>query len=194
MKRILALLLWVLPITCSTVILAENGTSHGAYSQKAREYHLKAAFLRYVAKFVEWPKDSMQEGVINLCVIGQVPYFEGINSINGKIVNHRTIVVSKIREPEEAKEGRCQILFVAQTEEDNIEHIVSTLKDLPILKFGDMENFSGRGGDMNFYIANNRLAIMANMALVDKERMKVNPEMIRLITITPGSQTQTSAT
>lgn len=157
----------------------------GEYSPESREYHLKAAFLRYVAKFVEWPISTLPESTITICILGLVPSYEALNSLNGKDANTRSIVVTKIIDLNEAKVGQCQILFVSKTEEDNIKQIVDHTKDQPILTFGDMENFAQKGGNMNFYIANNRLAIMINPPTVEKSQLKISPRMLRLVTIVP---------
>lgn len=156
----------------------------GEYSPVSREYHLKAAFLRYVAKFVEWPAESLSAGVINICVLGLVPSYEALSSINGKEVNDRTIVISKIGEVNEAK-GKCQILFITKTEEDNVKKIISAVQGLPILSFGDMEHFAEAGGDMNFYVLNNRLAIMINPPQVEKARLKISERMLKVVTVVP---------
>lgn len=154
------------------------------YSPESREYHLKAAFLRYVAKFVEWPESSLSESAINICVLGQVPSFQGLNSINGKIVNDRTLTVQKITKVEEAY-NHCQILFITKTEQDNMKAILTAIQNKPILGFGDMDGFAEAGGAMNFYIVNNRLAIMTNLPAVEKAGLKINPRMLRLVTIVP---------
>lgn len=152
----------------------------------AREYHLKAAFLRYVAKFVEWPADVIPEGKINICVLGQVPYYKGIDSINGKVVNDREINVQKVASIEDAqKDNQCQILYVAKTEANNMEAIIKELQDKPILGFGDMDKFAESGGDMNFYIMNNRLAIMINPPAVERSKLKISPRMLKLVTVIP---------
>lgn len=156
-------------------------------SQASREYHLKGAFLRYVAKYVGWPSNAIQGNTINLCVLGQVPVFEGINSINGKIVNDRPIQVTKVLSVEDAKSSHCQIVFVARTESDNISAIIDAFKDTPILGFGDMETYAQTGGAMNFYIANNHLAIMTNMPAVEKAKLTIDPQMLKLVTFVPRS-------
>jgi hypothetical protein len=161
------------------------GDAGGTLSVESREYHLKAAFLRYVAKFVDWPSDAIPVDKINICVLGQVPNFKAINSINGKVVNDRAINITKVLQANDAK-GTCQILFVTKTEEENVSNIVSTLNGLPILSFGDMENFAAKGGNMNFYIANNRLAIMINPPSVDKAKLKINPRMLKVVTVVPN--------
>lgn len=155
-----------------------------ALPKAAREYHLKAAFLRYVAKFVEWPSESLSEGIINICVIGQVPYYKGVDSINGKVIDDKKLNVLKIDKLTDV-EKKCQILFVAKTETDNIDNIIQAIQDKPVLGFGDMDLFAEKGGDMNFYIMNNRLAIMINPPAVERSQLKISPRMLKLVTVVP---------
>lgn len=164
---------------------AATTTSGGEYSPESREYHLKAAFLRYVAKFVEWPSEALTPGVTNICILGLVPSLEALNSINGKMIDERSLVISRIRSVNEAKSNHCQILFVTKTEEERSKEIINVVQNEPILAFGDMEKFAEKGGDMNFYIANNRLAIMINPPAVEKSRLKISPRMLRLVTVVP---------
>lgn len=162
-----------------------NETDAQGYSPEVREYHLKAAFLRYVAKFVEWPDEVLPPGTINLCVLGLVPSFEALNSINGKIVNDRAIAITKIPNLTGAKSQQCQILFVTKTEEDKVNDVIKATQNESILSYGDMENFAQAGGCMNFYILNNRLAIMINPPAVAKAKLKIDPRMLRLVTVVP---------
>jgi len=168
----------------SSAAPAGDASTTGEYSPQSREYHLKAAFLRYVAKFVDWPAGAITSGSINICILGLVPSFEAINSINGKDANDKTITITKILDLKAAK-GHCHILFVSKTEEDNIKKIVSTVQDLPILTFGDMDHFAEKGGDMNFYVLNNRLAIMINPSSVEKAHLKIGERMLKVVTILP---------
>lgn len=159
-----------------------SGSSN--YTPESREYHLKAAFLRYVAKFVEWPESALSESSINICVLGQVASFEGLNSINNKTVGDRTLAVSKIAKVSDAF-NHCQILFVTKTEQENMKDIIAAIQNKPILGFGDVDGFAEAGGAMNFYIVNNRLAIMTNLPAVEKAGLTINPRMLRLVTIIP---------
>lgn len=182
----------VIPVVFATPATKEAPTTggeaaadtSGEYSPQSREYHLKAAFLRYVAKFVEWPAGAISTGTVNICILGLIPSFEAINSINGKDVNDKTIAISKIAAINEAK-GHCHILFVTKTEEDNIKNIVTEVQNLPILTFGDMEHFAEKGGDMNFYVLNNRLAIMINPPSVEKAHLKIGERMLKVVTVVP---------
>ncbi|MGD9591221.1 MAG: YfiR family protein, partial [Candidatus Berkiella sp.] len=107
-----------------------------------------------------------------------------LSSIDGKVVNDRTIAISKISDVSEAK-GKCQILFITKTEQDNLKKIIKAVDDLPILAFGDMEHFAEQGGDMNFYILNNRLAIMINPPSVERSKLKISERMLKVVTVVP---------
>lgn len=150
----------------------------------AREYHLKAAFLRYVAKFVEWPAAAQAAGTVNICVLGLLPSFDGLNSINGKAIDDRMITVNRISNVGEAV-GKCQLVFITKTQENNVKDIITSIGTQPILDFGDMEHFAEKGGDMNFYILNNRLAIMINPPAVEKSQLKINDRMMKVVTVVP---------
>lgn len=192
-RQVACLVLFISSLSCtyaSTIngdhsdSLTEEASIISSLPKEAREYHLKAAFLRYVAKFVEWPSESGGQGIINICILGQVPYYKGIDSINGKMIDEKQLKVFKIANLERIEE-QCQILFVAKTEANNIENIIQVIQDKPVLGFGDMDHFAEKGGDMNFYIVNNRLSIMINPPAVEKSHLKISPRMLKLVTIVP---------
>jgi len=168
------------------VVLSSISYTFTSYANinDAREYHLKAAFLRYVAKFVTWPENAIPETAINICVLGEIPAFSGLNSINGKLVNDRSIVIRTIPRLDVAK-GNCQILYLAKDQYPNTKAVLDYTDKLPILTFGDDEGFAIEGGGMNFYVVNNRMAIMINQETVANSNLKIHPRMLRLVTITP---------
>tara|TARA_R110002110_G_scaffold195770_1_gene405409 strand:+ start:6656 stop:7231 length:576 start_codon:yes stop_codon:yes gene_type:complete len=168
-------------ILCSAI-------ASGSSKREAREYHLKAAFLRYVAKFVEWPESVLVDRKLNVCVLGNIPYYKAIDSIHGKVVNGLELTVFKVSDAATSIDKNCQILFVAKTEEDNTTTIIDAIKNKPILSFGDMDNFAEQGGDMNFYIMNNRLAIMINPPAIEQASLTISPRMMRLVTVLPSMQ------
>jgi hypothetical protein len=172
----------IVAATFAVIMLASQLVYAG--KQESREYHLKAAFLRYVAKFVEWPEGAIPESEVNICILGQIPSFKGLRSINGKVVNDREIKVSKISNYKDA-EGQCQLMFVAKTEIEDSQEIIDFYRNKPILTFGDIDDFARKGGGMNFYIMNNRLAIMINPPSMDDAGLKISPRMLRLVTVVP---------
>ena len=179
------------PITYS----AEAPQSDPAKEEKvkqlniSREYHLKAAFLRYVVEFVEWPKDAISESAVTICVYGGIPSLDGLNSINGKIVNNRTILIRPIPKLEIIKNEKqaCQMLYLGEVKAPSLEAIVTEMKNLPVLTFGDKAGLAEKGGSMNFYVANNRMGIMINQETVADNQLKINPRMLKLVTVFPDA-------
>ena len=152
-----------------------------------REYRLKAAFLRYAVEFVEWPPEAIPESAINICIYGDIPSLEGINAINGKIVNNRSIVIRTIQKLDIVKSGKqeCQILYLGDTKGAKLSSIIQEMKNLPVLTFGDKEGLAEKGGGMNFYSVNKRLGIMINQETIAKNKLNINPRMLKLVTIIP---------
>lgn len=157
----------------------------------SREYHLKAAFLRYVAKFVTWPENFEPEDSINICTYGEVPSLKGINSINGRIVKEKPLIVRPVVKLNQSK--NCQVLFITKDKEGETKSIITTLKGSPVLGFGDMEGFAEDGGAMNFYIVNNRMAIMINKATLEESKLEVAPRMLKLVTVVPNVDSEPDA-
>ncbi|MFO1257343.1 MAG: YfiR family protein [Gammaproteobacteria bacterium] len=170
---------------------AQASTPTKEDAQVAREYFLKAAFLRYVVKYVEWPKDALPELSYNLCIIGDVPSFKGINSVNGKMVDNRSIIVQPVRTVEQA-EKNCQILFISPSLSKQSAEIVEKLKNSKTLAFGDFDDFAKNGGDMNFFIMNNRMAIMINPPAVYQKGLKISEKMLKLVAVVPDLEGEES--
>lgn len=159
-------------------------------SDISREYHLKAAFLRYVAEFVQWPKDAISDSAVTICVYGDIPSLDGLNSINGKVVNNRSIVIRTIPNVDIAKNENkaCQMLYVGDSKKPTLESIINEMKNLPVLTFGDKAGLAEKGGTMNFYVSNNRMGIMINQETVTQNKLEINPRMLKLVTVFPDAR------
>lgn len=150
-----------------------------------REYYLKAAFLQYVSRSVEWPEDALDEN-INVCVLGDIPSKKGIDSVDGRPAQSKTIKVLYIDDYQKAVEPKaCQILYVTNSEKNSMKKIIQSTQGKPILTFGDMEGFAEEGGTMNFYVLNNRMAIMINLEATADSELVLNEKMLQLFTIIP---------
>lgn len=174
--------------------LAASKTASTSENEKkaniSREYYLKAAFLRYVVEFVTWPQNTIPDTAVNICVYGDIPYLDGLNSINGKIVNNRSIVIRTIPNVNIAKNDKlaCQILYLGATKKPTLESVIQEMKNLPIITFGDQAGLAEKGGTMNFYISNNKMGIMINQDTVAQNKLQINPRMLRLVTIFPDTR------
>lgn len=166
------------------------GLAQAELPKEVRESYLKGAFLRYAARLVQWPKEAIPGNEFTICVLGQVDYYKGLESIDNKSAEDYILKLKKIQSLSEANQN-CQILYVTNTEKDNQDKIIKALRKKPILGFSDIEDFAKHGGAMNFYEVNNRLAIQVNTIALNESNLKINPRMLKLVTIVPDLHEKT---
>src|SRR6185436_6519403 len=87
-----------------------------AQTGSEREYELKAAVLYHIIEYVEWPKDSTpaDPGAIHIGLLGNIPYAEAMQVLNGKTLQGRKLIVKRIEKPQDA--GECQVVFISSSE------------------------------------------------------------------------------
>ncbi|HEV7219578.1 MAG TPA: YfiR family protein [Terriglobales bacterium] len=165
-------------------LLSVGGTSARAQDSPSVEYQVKAAFLFNFAKFVDWPPGSYQDEKtpITICVFGYDPFGSALDEIiRGKSINNRELVKRRIDKAGELK--TCQIVFVSAREDKFLSEILSNLKGVSALVVGEGENFAERGGEIQFYLENNRVRFAINVDAVQRARLNVSSKLLALAKI-----------
>lgn len=165
-------------------LLSVGGTSARAQDSPSVEYQVKAAFLFNFAKFVDWPPGSYQDEKtpITICVFGYDPFGSALDEIiRGKSINNRELVKRRIDKAGELK--TCQIVFVSAREDKFLLEILSNLKGVSALVVGEGENFAERGGEIQFYLENNRVRFAINVDAVQRARLNVSSKLLALAKI-----------
>ena len=110
-------------------------------AQEANEQLLKVAFIYNFAKFTTWP-DSVfadSKAPITFCVIGKHEFGTAFDSVQGKSVGGRTVVVKYLSSYRDKDE--CQVVYVAPSEKSRLLKIVSTSKEIHALTVSDIDGF-----------------------------------------------------
>ena len=107
-----------------------------------REYNVKAAFLYNFAKFIEWPAAENRLPHIVLGVVGDNPFGPILEqALRGKTVRRKKIQIKRfagIRDLE-----LCDILFVNLADKNQLEAVLSVVKETPVLTVGTAWIFCG---------------------------------------------------
>ncbi len=146
----------------------------------AEEYELKAAFLFNIAKFAEWPTDAFGEAdsPIVVAIVGRDPFGARLDQLlQGQIVNGRHLRVERVATIGELRE--VHIVFLNGVPVDAIRSGVLTV--------GDGKDFCSRGGMIALRIQNERLAMEVNLTAVNRGRLKLSAQLLKLATITGGA-------
>ncbi len=146
----------------------------------SREYLIKAAILFNFAKFAAWPETAFSHpgAPLRICVLGDDPFGEALDSLNGKLVRHRPLATKRIASVEGAPQ--CHILFVSASEESRIPAILDYVGKLPILTVADMSRFANSGGIIALKEVENRSRIEINLGAAEQAGLKLSSKLLRL--------------
>jgi hypothetical protein len=172
-------LLPILCFLCTAVISYPARASEPSMS----EYLLKAAFIYNIAKFVEWPPGSFESEKTPLvfCVLGKDPFGYSLNTIDGKIVQGRTLTVRHVDRIEELR--ACHILFISSSETNRLPQVLQSLKDSKVLTVSDIPHFAQNGGIINLITLDNKINMEINVTAADKARMQISSKLLKLARI-----------
>ncbi len=170
----------VLNKTRCLVLLLAAGQMGGA--QGIDEYRVKAAFLYNFAKFIEWPGDAFKSAAdpITICVLGN-PFGDRLeNTVNGKEIGGRRLMVREISDVAEA--AGCHILFVS-ADKKRLAELLGRVKASPILTVGEAGHFAAAGGVIGFKLEGGKVRIEINTFAADRARLRISSKLLSLAEI-----------
>lgn len=142
---------------------------------------IKAAYLRYIAKFTTWPAQRFEnEGSpIVICIVGEDPYGVRQNLLEithmkellaeGRLPEIRRLTYippskGKSENPEKARDHitfiknlrACHMLFLTSSKEGQWSELRRIIDDFPIMMVSEIEGFSTSGGMIEFVVAHRK--------------------------------------
>ena len=142
------------------------------------EYRLKAAFVYNFIAYTEWPYDLGSD--VNLCLIGNHPFGEEIDSLDGRHVNQYHVAV-KIKAQSDNLQD-CEAVFVSSDAIIYLPKILQKLNDNPVLTIADTESAIDRGIMLNIRIAHEKLFFEANQKSARNAGLMLSAKLLRLAT------------
>ena len=167
----------------TTLLLAilHGAVSGSLHAASASEYEVKAAFIYNFTRFVKWPQ-ARASGPLEICVMGKDPFGRAIDeAVAGKQVDGRDVTVTRLEAIEKAK--ACEVLFIAASEERELERILEAVADAPVLTVGDFNDFAERGGMINLTKQGNHIRFQINVDALERARLRASSQLLRLATI-----------
>lgn len=153
-------------------------TAHGQ-EKEIGEYDVKTAFLYNVVKFVEWPDTSLDNNsTVTIYILGDAPFGSALDTIRGKTIKGKTVVVKKTNSLNMLKNG--DILFISNSEKERLEQILNRISRLPILTVGDTESFAKNGVIVNFYIEDKKIRFEINIEAANRAGLRISSNLLKL--------------
>jgi hypothetical protein len=162
------------------------GTAAGfAQIGTQREYELKAGVLYHIIEYVEWPKGALSNTppAIQIGLLGQIPFAEALEVLNGKTIQGRQLVVKRLTDPQAT--AQCQVLFIGASEKSRIPEIVAEVKDRPVLTVSEVDGFAEQGGMVNLVAGPNRIVMEINREVANRARLSMSSQLLKLAKVFP---------
>ncbi len=150
------------------------------------EYALKAAYLSNFAQSVKWPKATFADdnSPIVVGVLGSDPFGSTLeDATRGKTVSGRTLVVKRFNnfDKEKLDELRnCQILFIANSEQDNVREILEGLKGSPLLTVSEINQFPKLGGIIQFIQEGDSIGLAMNPKTAMGVKLRLSSQLMKV--------------
>ena len=154
-----------------------------AESSVVTEYHVKAAFLYNFSRFVNWPQPIEQ--TFKICVIGENPFGQLLDTLIGKSVHDSILVVEEHSTAENAHD--CQMAYISPSLEKNIDAVLTELKKHPTLTVSDINGFTHAGGMIELNLVGNKVNFAINTSAADTAGLSISSKLLNLATnVTAG--------
>jgi hypothetical protein len=153
------------------------------------EYAVKAAYLFNFAKFVEWPAGTFdsENSPIIIGVLGEDPFDGDLDrTIEGRSVNGHPIRLKRFGafdETQTFKLQKCQILFIAYSEKDNIKEILEAMSGANVLTVSEIEKFPLLGGMILFDQEGQRIILAINLEAAQKAKLAISSKLLQVAKI-----------
>lgn len=132
----------------------------------ANEYTAKAASLVLLPDYVKWPAPAGSPPTVG--ILGDDPFGGALDKLNPK----------RSKNIEDLKD--CQIVFVANSERDNVGAILESLAGANVLTVGESEGFAKRGGVIGFVVEGNQVRFEINTGAARQAGLKLDLRLLKL--------------
>lgn len=155
-----------------------SAEARDATQVQAEEEKIEAAFIWQFLQFIEFPKVAAQDTfVIGFIGTSRVETFFAEIIRQKQFQDGRTIELRHLNSLDEI--ARCNVLFVAPSENAKLTQVLSKARGRGILTIGRDDEFLSRGGMMNFYIENTRIRFEYNTEEIVSSKLHFSSQLLR---------------
>lgn len=146
---------------------------------RVEEYEARAAFLLSLAKFTEWPAETLPPGEpFVIGVLGEGPLTSALESLAPPILQGHRVIIRTYRTASEVQP--CAILYFPATEERHLGGLQSRLAGHGVLTVGETSFFLGSGGIVQVFSEDGRLRFALNRTALDRSKLRMSAQVQRL--------------
>jgi len=162
-------------ILFSLILLSESSS---AQSVRKAEYLLKSINIYKICKFIEWPESNKESDYFVISIIGDLPEGIKIEIPPDKLIAKKRVLVKHLTHVNQA-EG-SNVLFICESEKNNIKKILNFTKNIAVLTIGDTNGFAEMGVMINFYIKDELVNFEINDQAVLSSKLEFQSQLFKI--------------
>jgi hypothetical protein len=155
--------------------------------EQATEYEIKAVYLYNFLFFTQWPENKNDSGsdneeFITIGIIGKDPFTDSFEKVEGKIIKAKKKRL-RIRRFGTYRNNlditKCDLLFICQSEKNNVERILQKTKAAPILTVSELPRALESGVMINLLEIKRKIRWEINQTPVKKAGLRLSSQLLR---------------
>jgi len=153
-------------------------------ANEVKEMQVKAAYLYNFTKFVYWesPEGESQPASITIGFYHADLIADFLEKFVASSVQKPAIIIKRIANLDEGFSD-CQLLYIDQSQKNDLPQILQRIKGSKVLTIGDMSGFAHKGGMIGFYLEDGRLKIEIDLTEVNNAGLKLSAKLIEVARI-----------
>jgi hypothetical protein len=164
----------------AAVVAPATARDHGV-----EEYQLKAAVIFNLAKFVEWPPETLKGPAdpITICLIGESPIAGPLQqAVGGKMLAERHFMFKQL--PDARQGVGCQILFFSSSAgRGRWRPLLADIRASGVLTVGEADRFAQEGGMVNLKTDGERIQLEVNLQAAEQGHVWISSKLLNLAEI-----------
>ncbi len=152
---------------------------------QSRETLIKAGYIEKFTHFVEWPVSSNEKpynDIFTIAIIGDNDISKTLNDIflksDSEDFGYKIVEINTI---EQIKD--CKILFISDSEKNNLEEILEYTNGKPILTISDSKGFGEKGVIINMFQDGNYIRYEINRKTLNESGLIINSLLLNYAVI-----------
>lgn len=163
----------------SPLIIADTSLTVDRNNQN--EIHkIKSAYIYNFLKYVDFTALTDKPVLENLkvCVFGEDPFEKALDSLVGRKAKGLKVLIKRTNNHNELQE--CQIVYISQSAESELDLVLQSIKDYSILTVSEIKDFTKNGGIIGFDNNNNKIVIEINLKNAIKAHIKISAMLLEI--------------
>lgn len=179
---------------------AQQDASSSRSAKPKTEEEIKSGLIFNFCRYIRWSAPPKPTTPFEIKVVGTDPLGADLDKVfKTRTIQQRPVVITRVgdwatlTDDEKKQAVRCQLLVVGETDEKTISAITAQIGTAQVLTVGFVPEFVHYGGDIEVYVASNKVRFDVDRDKLKKKSLRVSSKLLRYSAHNPLSKKTAAA-